>query len=100
VISVGDQVEMYVVFTCPRCVITTLAQPGLPADPGILRAASEHNRQWFPLLGKKLPTVGMYATVVRGGTIRVGDTIRLGASSRRRRIGAFAHALKRVVHRR
>jgi uncharacterized protein YcbX len=99
-ISLGDDVEMYVVFTCPRCVMTTLEQPGLPADPGILRAATEHNRQWFPLLGKKLPTVGMYATVIRGGTMRVGDTIRLGASSPRHRIGAFAHALKRVIHRR
>src|SRR5262245_38564795 len=98
-LAVGSEVQLCVVFTCPRCVMTTLAQHGLPADPAILRAAADHNKQWFPLLGKKLPTVGMYATVVRGGTIRTSDAVRLEGASRMRRVGAFFHAVKRAIRR-
>ena len=99
-IAIGQQVVLQVVFTCPRCVMTTLAQPGIAADAGILRAAAEHNSQWFPLLGKKLPTVGMYATVVRGGSIAVGDDVRIGGTARLRRIGAVLHAVRRFIRRR
>ena len=98
-LAIGSEVKLCVVFTCPRCVMTTLAQDGLPADPAILRAAADHNKQWFPLLGKKLPTVGMYATVVRGGTIRTGDAVRLEGTSPLRRVGAFLHAAKRAIRR-
>jgi MOSC domain-containing protein YiiM len=47
--------------------MTTLAQGDLPKDPGILRTAAEHNQV----------SVGVYASVVRGGTVRRGDTIGL-----------------------
>ena len=98
-VAIGSEVKLCVVFTCPRCVMTTLAQDGLPADPAILRAAADHNKQWFPLLGKKLPTVGMYATVVRGGTIRTGDAVRLEGTAPLRRVGAFFHSVKRAIRR-
>jgi len=52
---------------CGRCVMTTLAQGDLPADPGILRTAAQHNQV----------NVGVYAAVVRGGTIRRGDPVRM-----------------------
>ena len=39
----------------------------LPMDPGILRTAAQHNQV----------NVGVYAAVVRGGTIRRGDPLRL-----------------------
>ena len=52
---------------CERCVMTTLPQDDLPADPGILRAAARHNRAH----------VGVYAEVLRGGTIRRGDPVAL-----------------------
>lgn len=99
-IAIGNEVRLCVVFTCPRCVMTTLAQGGLPADPAILRAATEHNPQWFPLLAKKLPTVGMYATVVSGGTIREGDRVTLEGTAHLRRIGEAARAIKRAIRRR
>ena len=38
-------------------------------DSGILRTAVQQNRA----------NVGVYATVVRGGTIRCGDRVRLSA---------------------
>ena len=50
-----------------RCVMTTLAQGDLPRDPGILRTAAQYNQV----------NVGVYAAVVRGGTIRRGDPIRI-----------------------
>jgi MOSC domain-containing protein YiiM len=47
--------------------MTTLPQGDLPADPGILRTAAQHNQV----------NVGVYAAVLRGGTIRRGDLLRL-----------------------
>jgi uncharacterized protein YcbX len=51
----GD-VRLDVTAGCSRCVMTTLAQPGLSADPQILRAAVAHNAA----------TVGVYARAERG----------------------------------
>ena len=65
VIVVGSEVCIRVTRPCPRCVMTTLAQGDLPNDHEILRTAVKHNQK----------SVGAYASVVRTGTIRVGDTI-------------------------
>jgi hypothetical protein len=48
--------------------MTTMAQGDLPADPGILRTAAQHNRV-------PQPSVGVYAVVSRGGQLRRGDTV-------------------------
>jgi uncharacterized protein YcbX len=64
---VGDSVRLNITGPCGRCVMTTLAQGDLPADPGILRTAVRENNA----------SVGMYAKVVRGGTIRRGDLVRV-----------------------
>jgi uncharacterized protein YcbX len=69
-LGVGDQVRLNVTGPCGRCVMTTLAQGDLPMDRGILRTAVQHNRA----------NVGVYATVVQGGTIRCGDRVRLSAA--------------------
>lgn len=98
-LSIGDEVRAYVTFPCPRCVMTTLAQPGLPADPEILKTATA-NTLLFPLLAKKLPSVGIYATVVRGGTVKPGDAVRVEGTSALRRLGTYARAVKRAVSRR
>lgn len=68
-LTIGERVQLRVVRACPRCVMTTLPQPGLPADAGILRTAAQHNEA----------NVGVYATVLTGGTIRQGDPVRLTA---------------------
>ena len=66
-LAIGDQVRLNITGPCPRCVMTTLSQGDLPKDPGILRTAAQHNQV----------NVGVYAAVVRGGTIRRGDPLRL-----------------------
>ena len=64
---VGSEVRLKIIKPCGRCVMTTLPQSDLPHDPGILRAAAQHNHGH----------AGVYATVLHGGTVRRGDTIRL-----------------------
>ncbi len=64
---VGDEVRLKVTGPCGRCVMTTLPQGDLPGDTGILRTAARHNQV----------IVGVYAAVLRGGTIRRGDGVSL-----------------------
>ena len=66
-LAIGTAVRLNIISPCGRCVMTTLAQGDLPRDPGILRTAAQHNQL----------NVGVYAAVVRGGTIRRGDSVRL-----------------------
>lgn len=48
-----------------RCGVTFIAQPGLPEDPDILRSIVRNNKRHF----------GVYATVERAGTVRLGDDL-------------------------
>jgi hypothetical protein len=66
-LAIGDVVRLSITGACPRCVMTTLPQGDLPKDPGILRTAAQHNKV----------NVGVYASVLRGGTVRRGDAVRL-----------------------
>ena len=66
-VAIGGNVRLAITGPCPRCVMITLPQGDLPQDPGILRAAAQHNAV----------NVGVYASVASGGTIRRGDTVTL-----------------------
>ena len=66
-VTVGSDVRLAITEPCPRCVMTTLPQDDLPKDSGILRTAAQHNGV----------NVGVYASVLSGGTIRRGDTVSL-----------------------
>jgi uncharacterized protein YcbX len=66
-LAIGDAVRLSVTGPCARCVMTTLAQGDLPRDAGILRTAAQHNRA----------NVGVYASVLQGGEVRRGDSVRL-----------------------
>lgn len=57
-------VQLRVTHPCPRCVMTTLAQGGLPKDPDVLRTAVQKN-------GK---SVGVYAAVMQGGRVDRGSS--------------------------
>src|SRR5262249_18543606 len=74
----------------PRCSMPTRAQPGVHADPKVLKALVEHAQR----------CIGAYATVTRSGMLRQGDegsftppdTTKLGDWARRRATG-----LKRML---
>jgi len=69
-------VRASVFLAAPRCVMTTLAQPGLPRDHGVLQAIARHNRFDIPGLGPS-SCVGVYALVSEGGTAHTGDPVEL-----------------------
>jgi len=64
-LAIGDEVRLRITGPCPRCVMTTLPQGDLPKDAGILRTAAQNNQA----------NVGVYANVVKGGTVRRGDDV-------------------------
>jgi MOSC domain-containing protein len=64
-VAIGDQVRLRITGPCPRCVMTTLPQGDLPKDAGILRTAAQNNEA----------NVGVYADVVKSGTLRRGDRV-------------------------
>ncbi|HEY3837763.1 MAG TPA: MOSC N-terminal beta barrel domain-containing protein [Bryobacteraceae bacterium] len=74
-LAIGDEVVLRVSIPCPRCVNTTLPQGDLPHDAGILRTIAQHNRLDLGDFGR-LPCAGVYADVVKCGTVHLGDTIR------------------------
>lgn len=67
VVAIGDEVRLHVTGPCPRCIMTTLPQSDLPADPEILRTAARQNKAH----------IGVYASVIQSGVVRRGDVVRL-----------------------
>ena len=70
----GGGARLNVALLDPRCVMTTLAQDGLPQDTDVLRTLVGHNRVQVGDLGK-FPCAGVYAVVAAAGTVRVGDRV-------------------------
>jgi len=73
-LTIGSDVTLKVSIPTPRCVMTTLPQADLPADPRILKTATALNRRDLGDLGH-LPCVGVYADIVRTGSLRRGDPV-------------------------
>lgn len=63
-LTIGDA-QLEITQRAERCVMVNLSQPGVAADEQILRILAHENHACF----------GVYARVVRTGTIRVGDTL-------------------------
>ncbi len=66
-VAIGGNVRLAITEPCTRCVMITLPQDDLPKDSGILRTAAQHNGV----------NVGVYASVLSGGSIRRGDAVTL-----------------------
>ncbi|MDD4915120.1 MAG: MOSC domain-containing protein [Methylococcales bacterium] len=64
-----DGVKLLVTDPCPRCVMPTLAQGDLHRDAGIMKIIAK-NTVHVPFAGKSLPSVGVYAKVIKPGKIR------------------------------
>jgi uncharacterized protein len=97
VIAIGESVRFSIVIPCPRCVMTTLPQRGLSGEPNVLRAVARHNRIMIAPLGKALASVGVYATVIHGGTVHRGDPVRLLGATHFRRAAVIARAYWRML---
>lgn len=76
-IAIGPDVRARGIITVPRCVITTLGQQELPRDNAVLQTIARHNRVEILTLGPS-PCTGLYAVVVSGGAVRVGDPVLVG----------------------
>ena len=76
-VRIGAQVVLNVTDPCPRCALPTLAQHHLPKDAGLLKHIALNNTIHTPVLQSEQPCLGAYAFVVRGGTVAVGDEVRL-----------------------
>lgn len=74
-LAIGDEVVIRVSDNATRCVMTTLAQAELERDRSVLQALATHNQQEFGGLGTSA-CLGVYAEVVRAGTVRRGDVVR------------------------
>jgi uncharacterized protein len=66
-LTIGEDVMLRVTGPCTRCVMITLPQGDLPKDLGILHTVARYNQV----------NVGVYASVLQGGTIHRGDLVRL-----------------------
>jgi uncharacterized protein YcbX len=73
-LGLGDGARLNVTLLDPRCVMTTLAQDGLPQDTDVLRTLVRHNREQVGDLGQ-YPCAGVYAVVAAPGTVRIGDRV-------------------------
>ncbi|MBZ0238380.1 MAG: MOSC domain-containing protein, partial [Deltaproteobacteria bacterium] len=73
-LRLGPALTVLVVAATSRCVIPTLAQRDVPADPTLLRRINAANRVDVPLAGPS-PCVGVYAVVLAPGAIALGDRV-------------------------
>ncbi|MGI8918264.1 MAG: MOSC domain-containing protein [Pyrinomonadaceae bacterium] len=66
VLRVGE-IELKLEIPCARCGMTTHAQKDLPKDSSILRTVVKDGHQ----------NMGVYASVISGGSVKVGDIVEL-----------------------
>jgi uncharacterized protein YcbX len=74
-VKIGSSLCLQITDPCPRCVMPTLAQGDLPQDNGIFKNAIAKNRPLVPFAAKELPSVGVYARILRPGWVKRGDLV-------------------------
>jgi uncharacterized protein len=75
-LGIGDGVRLAVALPDPRCVMPSVAQPGLPQDKQVIKTLVEHNR--LDVAGGGLfPCAGVYAVTQSAGTIDAGAPVTL-----------------------
>ena len=80
-IAVGEAMQFSVSMLTMRCVMTSLAQGDLAANPTLMRTIAQHNRKNIPGMGV-WACAGVYASIAAGGIVRVGDEVHVGDSVR------------------
>jgi uncharacterized protein YcbX len=77
-LHLGPEVILDVVLPTPRCAVPTLRHGELAGDPDAVRVPMRDNLIPVPLEGfGREPCVGVYATVVKGGSLSPGDQVLL-----------------------
>jgi uncharacterized protein len=73
--GLGPDVRVAYSFQTMRCVMTTMAQQGLPEDRATLRTIAKNNRVEIThdVVGGRWACAGVYADVSVGGAVSVGD---------------------------
>lgn len=75
-LTVGAEVRLQVFQPTGRCAVPTLQHGDGAADPDILRTLAVNNRIPVAASGV-LPSAGVYAKVLSGGTVHIGDAVEL-----------------------
>jgi uncharacterized protein YcbX len=75
-VHLGQQAVVHLVMPTPRCVMTTLPQPGLPKDAAVLKTIARLGLKELGALGQSA-CAGWYADIVTPGDVRRGDAIRV-----------------------
>jgi uncharacterized protein YcbX len=76
-LRIGDDAVLRVVAGTPRCAIPTLVHGSLPRDPDALRVVTRANSMPARTGRDPEPVAGVYAEVVRVGTIAEGGPVRV-----------------------
>ncbi len=79
-LNIGDHLVVKIILPTPRCAIPTLEHGNTNSDRTVLAPLIKENIQPF-LEGKRLPSLGVYATVVSAGVVAIGDTCSIKALS-------------------
>lgn len=72
-LALGTTAQARVDMPTMRCVMTTLARDGMPADRRSLQAIARHNRQ--EIFGGQWACAGIYATITAAGGVALGDAV-------------------------
>jgi MOSC domain-containing protein len=75
-VHLGEHAVVHLVIPTPRCVMTTLSQPGLPKDGAMLKAIARLGLKDLPVLGQSA-CAGWYADIVSPGIVRRGEPVRV-----------------------
>jgi uncharacterized protein len=75
-LTLGEGAQLSIALLDPRCVMTTLAQDGLPQDTEVLRTLVRYNRVQLGEMGR-FPCAGVYAVVAAPGMVQTGDRVML-----------------------
>lgn len=75
-VRIGDEAVLRVVAGAPRCAIPTMTHGALPRDPEALRVVRRANTIPAQPGRDPEPVAGVYAEVVRVGSIAEGDPVR------------------------
>jgi len=77
-IAIGKRVRLTVAMPDSRCVMTTLAQNGIPKDTNVLRTLVQYNSLDIRGAGSS-PCAGVYALIAMEGSVSINDTVELSS---------------------